>query len=263
MRRELALSGSCDSMAGTSDGCRFYTRSPAVGGNALLPIFGTVVRTVFGTEYVGGIEFVQMRLEPLLHVVRHPGKLNSHAHSRVAGAYDTAGRNVLLPNPEIYSKRGAGGQRHDRLNITAISADVGGVHPQGRIHPFIAQLERKRNLVAIEFAAVVMLLGSAFLGLHVNWQSLGPGTLLVGYQLHSHLHLLQRARVHHPDHPAARLLALVLHPDDIAYLQFRLNPIKAGARGTDVLRHGGLKEGLAARVHSPHLHLQVDGGTRS
>ena len=86
----------------------------------------------------------------------HAGEFNAHAYSGIAGANHGAGREALFSHPEIDSQRGPDGQWHDRLNITTIAADVGGVDPQWSVDAFVAQFQRKRNLVADEFSAIVV-----------------------------------------------------------------------------------------------------------
>ena len=97
-----------------------------------------------------------MRLEALFHLFGHARKLNPHAHAGVAGANNGAGRNAFLVDPELHPQRCRHRQRHHRLNITAIAADIGGVHSQRRVDALVAQFERKRNLVPKKFAALFL-----------------------------------------------------------------------------------------------------------
>ena len=76
-----------------------------------------------------------------------------------------------------------------------------------------------------EFAALFLLVRGALVHFHVGGQNLLPRTLLILHQLYSHLHLLERAGVDHPDDFAASFLALVLHADYVANFQFRLDAV--------------------------------------
>src|SRR5690242_21878284 len=97
--RDSSPFGSCHSMAGTCDGCRFYMNERLA---ALLHDVGGVF---LGTENVRRVELVQMCLEALLHVFGHARKFNPHTHPGVAGANNGARRDALLVDPEINPQR--------------------------------------------------------------------------------------------------------------------------------------------------------------
>ena len=106
-----------------------------------------------------------------------------------------------------------------------------------------------------ELSAIVVALLRAFVRFHIRWQRQRPRTILIGHELHSNLDFLERSGVDDPDHPAACFLGLVLHPDDIAHLQFGFDAVDAGSRRADVLRQGILKEWLVIGAHAPHSDL--------
>jgi hypothetical protein len=66
----------------------------------------------------------------------------------------------------------------------------------------------------------------------------------------------------HPDDLAAGFFAFILHADDIAHFQFRLNAIDACTGSIDVLSHGVLEKRLVVRSHPPYFDLQVQSRTR-
>src|SRR5436305_7635762 len=178
-----------------------------------------------------------MILEAFLSFLRKSSELNPHTHAGVARADYRAGRKVILFDPEIDAQGRSHSERHDSFHITTIPADVCCIDAQRCVDAFIAEFKWKGNLVASEAAAVVLRLRSALVRLHIARQDGRPRAFLVRYQLHANLRLLQRASVHHPDNFAARLLAFVLHTDDIADLQFGFNSVDACTSAAYILRH--------------------------
>src|SRR5262249_51232477 len=159
----------------TGDGCRFYT-SEQVGAEvcSLLICFA---------HDLAGVQLVEMLLKAHLGIFRHADKFDSHADSRIASSYDCARGKTLFAYPKVYTERSGNWQGHDRLNITAISADVCGIDAQWGVDAFVAKLEWVRNLVTEKLAAIVVAdLGAFFLG-GIRWKRRQPGTFLIGYQL--------------------------------------------------------------------------------
>src|SRR5271167_1643923 len=144
-----------------------------------------ILLTVFGTECHSGVDLVEMSLEAFFGFFGHPGEFDAHANAGVAGANYSGGSEALFFDPQVHSKRSTDGQRHDSLHITAIPADICGIHAQRSIDTLVTQFDWIRNLVAGEFSAIVLALLGPLFHFHVRGKSRGPGTFLVEHELHS------------------------------------------------------------------------------
>jgi hypothetical protein len=201
------------------------------------------------------IDLVEIGLEAPFCIFRGSVEFNPHANARVASSHTRGGGYMFLIDPEIDSQNGRDGQWHGGFNVTAVAADIGGIHAHGSVDAFVAKLQGKSYSVALVFAAIVGS-GRAYVGTHLDGQLGEPGTFLVSDQLHPNLHLLQAAGFEHPDDFAASFFALVLNADDVADFHRLLEAVDAGPRGADVLRGRVLMEWLIVRTHPPYAQAQ-------
>src|ERR1700685_166357 len=141
-------------------GCRFYT----TGGRE------TQKRALLArlrAEWLARVHFVEMRLEAFFRVFRQARELDSHPYAGVASANNGAGGEVIFLDPEIHPQRCADVKGHDGLYITPVAADVCCIDAERSADELIAPLQRKANLVAHEFSAIVLALCGALVGLHI------------------------------------------------------------------------------------------------
>ena len=136
-----------------------------------------------------GVQLVQVGLEALFGGVRQTREFNAHAHAGVARANGGRGTDVLLVDPENPPLHGSNRQGHGGLNITTISADVGGIDPHRRVHAFITEFQRERNLMTLKLSAIVSR-RSRQIGAHFRGQFGNPRALLIRHQLNPNLNFL-------------------------------------------------------------------------
>src|SRR5271166_3908255 len=116
-------------MAGMRRGCRFYTSGWRASDGPYGPSLYARSRlfaicfAFFVAERNSGVDLVEVSLESLLGFFGQAREFDAHAHAGIASPHYGGGREPLLFDPQIHSNGGADGQRHDRLNITAVPAD--------------------------------------------------------------------------------------------------------------------------------------------
>ena len=115
-----------------------------------------------------------MGLKPLLPFFWHAGEFDPHSDSRGRGCERWRWRAAFLLRSRNRRAERSYIQRHYRLDIATIPADVGGVHAQGRINALITQFERESNLVAGRFWRLSCRCAVCAFHFHVVWKNRGP-----------------------------------------------------------------------------------------
>ena len=196
---------------------------------------------------VEGINGLEIVLKPPLVFAVQTDEFDSHAHSRIAGAYQRAGRNPFRPHPQLRAQTGSDGKRRKHLDIATAAADIGrGDADRGSL---VTQSNGEGNFVSGPSPAAWRSRG--LLPIRLGKGS-SPGAVLFAQKLYAHLNLVNRPAIPRPYHFASRFLLTNLHSDGVPDHKLMLDHGEKRAGGADILGASVLGKRMAIGSHAPH-----------